>query len=1476
MDSFFKAAVCDLDKLLDDFELNTEDVDCKPAVPSERPPPPPYPGASQCFVPAQPTVVSNSLPDVNALHYCPASTSTSTSSNGSKNQRAQEKPLTGVDLLSSVNGRANNNNNTTNSKSLTAPPCPDRALKPVCDLVSDASSAAAAAAAVAASNNSHDAFRELEEAERQLEEELLVDFSSPVVSLPSEAGGAQANSVGAQSGSDPANSLSLLDVILPAGVDRLGDPQESLLPNSSPETLAFNGAEVLHSHTLPDGTSCSTTEEQSITPANGEPVAPSANHVAQNGKEVGSVSEDLKPSAAATTDDCDAAAAAPSAVQPLGESVAGEEPENCAAASEPPAPDPEASSMSCLPMAVSMCSSLVSSREEKEAVAAAASSDVEARKAQERTESSSLSAPSSSTGAESQQPPVQPPAQEMASSAAPPPKECETSVENHASLEACPEAGCPKSVSDEASSSSSTPAHIVRSPATGEEAPPRPPGGRLSPYEEMSSRSLPESSQSPPSDDGYGYQSELGFANDYLPESERAEAEAAMVTDEELDAFLKAQASCHADASNDDKDDGFSEMNGDAMDVDALMEGELRSCPAPAADSFASPESDQSFACVAEDRDVSEPSTPSQDSVPGTPPRDVSPAAGRVPNATCNSTPPQHLYFGGARPKTLGPGLRSPPARPCHDGNLHETPSPADFGENNIHTPPPNVEAPQTPSPQREGVPPPDPPTPYPSEDRFESSLEYDELSEPPPYPGRTVGEGVPAGAPNQAGTSADDGLGSKQPSWVPDSEAPTCMNCGQKFTFTKRRHHCRACGKVYCAVCCSRKCRLKYLDKEARVCVVCYDTIQRGFPREEKHVWFADGILPNGEVADTTRLSVRPRRPSQESSPVTPDPPSTPNSKPLPPPKEAEAEVEQKEEEETGGGGGGVGGGGETPSAAVVERRAPTGPWDYTLLSGLTACVSRDPCLVPDDPEGLPPLLIATGDDDAGDLLVEERPATCQILLLLEEGGPRPLTFVLNANLVVNVKLVTYGERRCWCVSSSGLRGVGQRELLFVLECLPEESSLPRDLFTLISSIYLDAQRGKFIEDLGNVTFTDSFLGTKDHGGVLFFLPSFQPMEGLAAPPEPFLCGVLLQKLEVPWAKVFPLRLLLRLGLEHNVYPCTLVSVRFRQPVFQETGHTIMNLLADLRNYQYSLPQVEGLRVHMEMGNSTIHIPKARFHEMLKVVNSSNEHVISVGACFSTEADSHLVCVQSEEGGYQTKANSMLGKTRRVTGASFVVFNGALKASSGFIAKSSIVEDGLMVQIPPDSMGALRQALRDQADFQIPCGRADSSEARENVTIRWVDWSPPVNRGVTSPIDGRSLEGVSSVRIQQETVFESDGRTIVCTEVFYLLKSSECPLGAVMSSCSQFQREMATAGCAALCPHLAVLMAAGINSLGLRISTDTDMVEYQAGSGGRPLPQRYMNELDGALIPAIHGGSSRVPQHALDMELVFYISHSL
>jgi MAD (mothers against decapentaplegic) interacting protein len=71
--------------------------------------------------------------------------------------------------------------------------------------------------------------------------------------------------------------------------------------------------------------------------------------------------------------------------------------------------------------------------------------------------------------------------------------------------------------------------------------------------------------------------------------------------------------------------------------------------------------------------------------------------------------------------------------------------------------------------------------------------------------------------------------LGRVQPFWVPDTDAPDCMICGGRFTLVKRRHHCRACGKVLCAACCADKHALVYLDsKEGRVCTPCRTVLAR------------------------------------------------------------------------------------------------------------------------------------------------------------------------------------------------------------------------------------------------------------------------------------------------------------------------------------------------------------------------------------------------------------------------------------------------------------------------------------------------------------------------------------------------------------------------------------------------------------------------------------------------------------------------
>ncbi|XP_072934900.1 lateral signaling target protein 2 homolog [Epargyreus clarus] len=71
---------------------------------------------------------------------------------------------------------------------------------------------------------------------------------------------------------------------------------------------------------------------------------------------------------------------------------------------------------------------------------------------------------------------------------------------------------------------------------------------------------------------------------------------------------------------------------------------------------------------------------------------------------------------------------------------------------------------------------------------------------------------------------SASPGV-ERAPEWVPDIAAPACMRCSAHFTAFRRRHHCRNCGKVFCASCSSNSIPLPRYGqlKPVRVCEECY-----------------------------------------------------------------------------------------------------------------------------------------------------------------------------------------------------------------------------------------------------------------------------------------------------------------------------------------------------------------------------------------------------------------------------------------------------------------------------------------------------------------------------------------------------------------------------------------------------------------------------------------------------------------------------
>lgn len=641
---------------------------------------------SQCLSSEASTVPPN-LPDLNSLHYgsatsCPDRSGTQSRSPDDREVKGQ--PLTTVDLLSSVDRRT--------AKS-SAPPCPDRALKPVCDLVNDTSSAILVRA------NSHDAFSELDAVEKQMEEEeaLLVDFDSPVVTAHVEEQGQPSPSAECgdlkeeqpsagrdelQSGGYSA-SLSLLDVILPAAVERSCEAADDSTSTGKQET------------DCEEAPACTNQAVKNSVDGELKDSLP-----VESTKETPKTSENKEEESAETSEQAEA------------ESPAGG------------ASESEQMGLSCLPIAVSMCGALVKAEEESEAA-------TEQCEEAESTEADSLSALEAREGGSHSEEPVDSVSQQLADDRVSPEGQ-------HLSLE---------------------PAHLadLQSCEQSEPSPVDPP--------------------------------EFGF--EYLPESDQAEL---LVTDEELDAFLQA----HAEAEQVQSGGGgiaccsSSESFAHPESQNGALE-ELRGCGREDLEGLSSPESDRTM-CVTVEGSLN-PGAPSQPQNSHSPPQEeLSSGINHSPTSNAfhsqlSGSPDQQPSYGGARPKQLHcQTARSPPAGEDEEeetlGDSPQQPAEDEESSPSLTEEQPNIK---------------DLSPMHPHQEPQDYSIGYDELSEPPPYPGESPTEGCrPVNWKKEGGEE----LGSRQPAWVPDAEAPNCMNCYQRFTFTKRRHHCRACGKVG-PVCC-------------------------------------------------------------------------------------------------------------------------------------------------------------------------------------------------------------------------------------------------------------------------------------------------------------------------------------------------------------------------------------------------------------------------------------------------------------------------------------------------------------------------------------------------------------------------------------------------------------------------------------------------------------------------------------------------
>ncbi|KAG5897193.1 hypothetical protein JTB14_022548 [Gonioctena quinquepunctata] len=58
---------------------------------------------------------------------------------------------------------------------------------------------------------------------------------------------------------------------------------------------------------------------------------------------------------------------------------------------------------------------------------------------------------------------------------------------------------------------------------------------------------------------------------------------------------------------------------------------------------------------------------------------------------------------------------------------------------------------------------------------------------------------------------------------WVKDNSANQCASCNKEFNLTRRRHHCRNCGEIFCHACSDNTMSLPSSAKPVRVCDDCH-----------------------------------------------------------------------------------------------------------------------------------------------------------------------------------------------------------------------------------------------------------------------------------------------------------------------------------------------------------------------------------------------------------------------------------------------------------------------------------------------------------------------------------------------------------------------------------------------------------------------------------------------------------------------------
>ncbi|GMR34861.1 hypothetical protein PMAYCL1PPCAC_05056 [Pristionchus mayeri] len=518
---------------------------------------------------------------------------------------------------------------------------------------------------------------------------------------------------------------------------------------------------------------------------------------------------------------------------------------------------------------------------------------------------------------------------------------------------------------------------------------------------------------------------------------------------------------------------------------------------------------------------------------------------------------------------------------------------------------------------------------------------------------------------------------------------------------------------------------------------------------------------------------------------------------------------------------------------------------------------------------------------------------------LSLAEGDCVRIAVNRLITVAVQICQAPYGEGRVMCAVSHGFHSLGLDEIVFCWRLDPssireddeeygeemgEESKrkmradLPMAVVRRIEEILQSCFTSSDLPDVRRMAMRMPRLHTSiatesdDEPPMtrhtMLVAASHQSTRHLPLSPSlPYVFAVPIHQSELPWALAAPNRVLLRMGLASGCYPTPLIIDPSREAVYSdETSSSVLKMFNDIGTWSYRMQHVIGGTVALSNEETTIRIPRHARQQMRKIVEI-NRNMLAWLCDVNTEADSHLICIETEQGLGPYESNIFQkGGERKKTGATFVIIDGALKTPSARV-QVSVCEDGIAVRLPSEGLVELINMLLDGKDHTIDSGT-------HRLRVEWMDLDEPTaGTQLISPIDGLYLGnkmqyGLTLERVISSTV-ASPSLPDTATRLSHVFNMRENMIPPEDEAKVFSVAELVASEAAGMVDeYLPLLTTIGVNTLALRATVERDRIEYEVAewAGLETEQTRFRASLD-KLVPVFVNVLGYIP-HGFSIEL--------